>query len=73
MNFPKSKVGIDDHHDDHDDENNQCIAGRVGSISRCLHVGNVGIRATEDSLRTEFGKFGSIEDIKIVHQGGMHD
>ena len=53
--------------------NDHDIAGRIGSISRCLHVGNVGIRATEESLRAEFGRFGSIEDIKIVHQGGMHD
>lgn len=40
------------------------------SISRCLHVGNVGIKASEDDLREEFGVFGEIEDIKIVHQGG---
>lgn len=40
------------------------------SISRCLHVGNVGIKASEDDLREEFEVFGEIEDIKIVHQGG---
>lgn len=40
------------------------------AISRCLHVGNVGIKASEEDLREEFGVFGEIEDIKIVHQGG---
>lgn len=39
-------------------------------ISRCLHVGNVGVKATEEDLELEFGEFGEIEDIKIVHQGG---
>ena len=42
-----------------------------GTVSRCLHVGNVGVRASEESLRNEFGQFGEIEDVKIVHQGGM--
>lgn len=40
-------------------------------ISRCLHVGNVGVKASEEDLCEEFGKFGEIEDVKIVHQGGM--
>lgn len=40
------------------------------TVSRCLHVGNVGVRTTEDHLRSEFGQFGRIEDVKIVHQGG---
>lgn len=40
------------------------------TVSRCLHVGNVGIKASEEDLRQEFGQFGEIEDIKIVHQGG---
>ena len=39
------------------------------TVSRCLHVGNVGVRTTEDHLRSEFGQFGRIEDVKIVHQG----
>ena len=39
-------------------------------MSRCLHVGNVGLHASEESLRIEFGQFGEIEDVKIVHQGG---
>ena len=42
-------------------------------ISRCLHVGNVGIKASEEDLEKEFGEFGEIEDIKIVHQGGRND
>lgn len=43
------------------------------TISRCLHVGNVGIKASEEDLKEEFGQFGEIEDIKIVHQGGKGD
>ena len=39
-------------------------------ISRCLHVGNVGVKASEEDLCEEFGQFGEIEDVKIVHQGG---
>ena len=40
-------------------------------ISRCLHVGNVGVKASEEDLYEEFGKFGEIEDIEVVHQGGI--
>ena len=43
------------------------------TVSRCLHVGNVGVRTTEEHLRSEFGQFGHIEDVKIVHQGGRVD
>ena len=38
--------------------------------SRCLHLGNVGIRSSEQDIRDEFGVFGCVEDVKIVHQGG---
>lgn len=37
--------------------------------SRCLHLGNVGIRSSEQDIRDEFGAFGCVEDVKIVHQG----
>lgn len=43
------------------------------TTSRCLHVGNVGLRASEESLRNEFGQYGEIEDVKIVHQGGERE
>ncbi|KNB41725.1 hypothetical protein JH06_4905 [Blastocystis sp. subtype 4] len=44
-------------------------AVKLTTVSRCLHVGNVGLHASEESLRIEFGQFGEIEDVKIVHQG----
>ena len=38
--------------------------------ARCLHVGNVGAKATLEDLWREFEAFGTVEDVKIVHQGG---
>lgn len=46
------------------------IDGTAPNHSRCLHIGNMNPRMTEEDLWSECNVFNTVEDIRIVSQKG---